>query len=113
MKIEYQSDIDIIRFEKGDGFCNNRCSKSKSDIGNCFCAHMKWMKLNSGASSTLLYTAPKQASRKYGLKLSYAPSYVKMKSKCATNPHPVAHGYSQNSEAYYSRIEILKEEHGI
>ena len=113
MKLQYQSDIDIMKFEKGNGFCKTRCPKSKSDIGDCFCAHLKWVKLNSGIGSALLYTVPKQVSRKYGLKLSYAPSYVKMKGKCAENPHPVAHGYNECSEAYRSRIEMLIQEYGI
>lgn len=110
MKLQLQSDTDIIMFENGDGFCKTRCPKSKSDIGDCFCAHLKWMKLNSGISSAISYIVPKKQIKidLSDIKLEFEPSHVERKSK-----HPVTHRYSRKSQAYKSMRDGFKKEYGF
>ena len=94
-------EVEIMNFERGDGFCKTRCPKSKSDIGDCFCAHLKWDKLNSTEDSNLKYDLYKNINQ--------------LKLELDNSPNTRTHGsknkrldkYSKSSEAYKSMTDTI------
>jgi hypothetical protein len=104
-------DADIVEFETSDGFCKNRCSKDKSDIGNCFCSHVKWMRIESGIDSYLDFKTTEHINE---LKQEYdeIDSRGKFGNK---NRNKRPDHYSKESEAFKSLgqtkkiVEILRD----
>lgn len=99
------SEVEIMNFERSDGFCKNRCPKSKSEIGNCFCLNIQYEKLNAGISAALRYSSAKY-KKTIGLedlKLMYSPSYAAFGGK-----RKGLDRYSKKSEAYQSMMTTIR-----